>query len=235
MAAIARFGQAINRWITGKARDVENSQINERADEAAEKAQGAADKVTLATAETAGQLSVLKKQMGNLQTEVDSWTGKAKAAQKAGKPELARKAAKEAVQAKTRLDSITAQYDELKGRVDGYKAKAERAQDQAEDAKFQAENIKNRNKFANAEKDVHDAIHGADGSGVANSISDLDKLVTQKEGRNEALAEMSGDKTADEFAALEEQQDVDAFLAGLDSPSAEQKPADSDVDYNIAG
>ena len=224
MALIGRAANVVKRWFGGEVRKAEDAQIEERADEAAEKAQAGADKVTLATADAAGQLSVLKKRMDSLQSEYDGWASKAKTAKSKGKIDLAKKAAKEAVQAKGRLDSVSAQYNELKARVDGYKNEAERAQDQAEDAKFQAENIKDRNKFANAEKDVHDAIHGTNGTGVADSLSELDNLVTQKEGRNDALKDMSGQNTADEFRQMEEEAAIDDFLAGLDSPSAEAPP-----------
>ena len=69
---------------------------------------------------------------------------------------------------------------------------------------------------------------------MASSLDALDQQVTSKEGRNEALADMSGASTADEFKKLEEQQAVDAFLAGLSNPSAEAPPADQGVEMNIA-
>jgi len=233
MKAIGNFFSAAKSFVTGVSRDAKNSQINNRADDAAENAAAAADKVTLATAETAGNLAVLKKQVSKYEGEVKEWTQKMELAKGAGNMDLARTAAKEVVQAQGRLESVKGQYDQMKARVDQYKDKAEDAQDKAEDASFKADQIKSRNKMADAEKGVHDALHGANGNGVDSSLDDLDKLVTQKEGRNEALSEMSGDSADAQFKKLQEEAAINALLNG--GASAEPAPADAEVDMKIAG
>lgn len=233
MSMIGRAFKAAGTTVRGWIRVAENQQINDRADDAAENAKAAADKVSIATADTAGNLAVLRKEVGKYEKEVADWTQRMNLAKGAGNMDLARKAAKEVVQAQGRLDSVKTQYDTVKARVENFKSKAEDAQDAAEDAVFTADQIKARNKMADAEKGVHDALHGANGTGVSSSLSELDKLVTQKEGRNEALNDMSGASTDAEFKKLQEQAAIDALLNG--GASSEPAPADAGIDYKIAG
>lgn len=231
MAAIKRIFNSIGLAANQAARNIENKQINARADQAAENAQAAADKVTLATADTAGSLSVLKKKMDKYGAEVKEWQGKFDLAKQANNKKLGQAAFKELNRAQERYNTIKSQYDEVKARVDNYMDKAEDAQDAAEDASFKAGQIKDRNQMADAEKGVHDALHGADGTGVNKSLDQLDELVTKKEGRNEALDQMSGASTEEQFKKLQEKAAFDAMWGG---ESAEPAPADAGMEMNIA-
>lgn len=235
-AGIKSIGRSIARWVNGKGRDIENSpeQVRRRAEEAEKKTHQAADQVTLSAAKAAGDLKALEGDKAELQANFDKWYGRAEKAKAAGDMDLARTAAEKAVKFKTRLDSVTAEYNAAKARVDSFKDKASDFQNKADDASFKADSIVRRSEMAESEKEFHDAVHGADGKGAQDSLDDLDRLVTKQEGFNEARSEMVGDDTEAKFKDLEKDKAVDALLAGLGSGSSEPAPADADVDMKIA-
>ncbi|MEW6277075.1 MAG: PspA/IM30 family protein [Candidatus Eremiobacterota bacterium] len=227
MGVIGRGFNVIKEWFTGRVRDAENAQIEDRANSAVENAQEASDKVSIAASNAAGQLGQIEALYNQHSKEAAEWERKGKLAASKGEMELAKTAAANYAAAKARADKLKPRIDSLREQVQGFGAKAKDVQSQVNDARAQAAEIIARNGVADAEKEFHDAVSGAGGTsaGTGQSLNELEQKVAGKEGSNKMRGELNGSSDAEKFAKLEREAATNDILAQWGVASAAPAPA----------
>lgn len=166
-------------------------------------------------AEMIAQEKMIKRDMEQSQELADEWARKAELAVKNGKDELALEALKRKKDYQAHADVYRQQWEAQKAAVEKLKQELEELESKYDEAKRKKDVLIARQKRAAAQAQVVQTQERLDTIDYGAELDRMERRILQEEARAEAATELAEEPIEDEFAALEEDDELQQELAAL--------------------
>lgn len=166
-------------------------------------------------AEMIAQEKMIKRDMERSQELADEWARKAELAVKNGKDELALEALKRKKDHQAHADVYRQQWEAQKASVEKLKQELEELESKYDEAKRKRKILIARRQRAQAQAEVVQTSQRLDSIDYGAELDRMEHRILEEEARAEATAELAEPSLEDEFAALEEDEELQQELAAL--------------------